>query len=149
MRKARLILSASMLTLAAFSAITFSSCNKDEECAVGYEGKDCKDLTRDKFIGDWGGSDKCNLGTYNVDLEIKASSSDINALIVNIGGFGTQVVATGTVTGTNTLKITNEDLGGGRSLSGEMVFNGNNMTFTYDVDATIDPDDCIGTYTRK
>lgn len=149
MKKARLILTASMLTIFGFTAVTLSSCNKDETCPVGYEGKDCKELTRDKFLGDWQGEDKCDLGTYPIDLEIKASTtSEINATIVNPGGFGGTVTITGVVTDENTLTFTNQDLGGDRELSGKMVFIGNSMTFNYEVDGLVDDDSCVGTYTR-
>ena len=57
MKKARLILSASMLSIAAFSAVTFTSCSKDDDCAAGYEGSDCKDEIREAMIGTFNATD--------------------------------------------------------------------------------------------
>ena len=54
MRSIRHILLASVLTVSAFSTVTFTSCKKDDDgCAVGYEGTDCKTLSITKFIKNW------------------------------------------------------------------------------------------------
>ncbi len=66
MKKARLILSASMLSIAAFSAVTFSSCSKDEEiCLVGYAGDDCKTEVRKDYFNTYRGTgNDSDGGTY-------------------------------------------------------------------------------------
>jgi hypothetical protein len=149
MRKARLILSASLLTIGTFAAVTFSSCSKDEVCPVGYSGKDCKTLVRNNFVGSWSGSDICGSGTYSISLTIGASANEINALVTNPGGFGSSVIITGTVTADNTLQFTNQDVGGSRTLSGTMTFSGNSMSFSYAVTAIAGTDNCNGSYTRQ
>jgi hypothetical protein len=149
MRKARLILSASLLTIGTFSAVTFSSCSKDEVCPVGYTGKDCKTLVRNNFVGTWNGSDICGSGTYDVNLTVGTSANEINALVANPGGFGASVTITGTVTANNTLQFTNQDIGGQRTLSGTMTFSGNSMSFSYTVTAIAGTDNCNGSYTRQ
>jgi len=56
MKKARLILSASLLALAGFT-LTFSSCTKDEEsCPVGKEGKKCDTEVRTKYYNTYRGN---------------------------------------------------------------------------------------------
>lgn len=162
------------LTLGAFTAVTITSCNKDEckdvvcnnggtciagvcSCPTGYEGVNCDTRTRDRFVGSWTGQDVCGSGTYTISLTVGAStSSDIVALVSNPGGFGTGVTITGTVTGPNTLQFTNANVGGGRTLTGTMTFSGtssstnpNNMSFQYTVTPTVgSADNCTGTYTR-
>ncbi len=169
------ILFAGALTLGAFGVVTYTSCTKDAckgvvcnnggtcvsgscSCPSGYEGTNCQNKTRDKFIGSWAGSDVCGSGTYTITLNIGASStSDINALISNPGGFGTNVTITGTVTGTNTITFSNASVGGGRTLSGTMTFNSTastttptSMIFSYAVTPTTGAaDNCTGNYTKQ
>jgi hypothetical protein len=175
MKRMKTIAVSVLLTLGAFSAITYTACTKDEckdvdcglngtcisgacSCATGYEGTNCQTKTRDRFIGTWTGSDVCGSGTYTITLTIGSSStSDITALISNPGGFGTAVTITGTVTGPNTLTFTEANVGGARSLSGTMTFSGgttttdpNAMTFNYTVTPAVgSPDVCSGTYTKQ
>jgi hypothetical protein len=149
MKKARLILTASLLTIGTFSAITFSSCSKDEVCPVGYTGKDCKTLVRNNFVGSWSGQDICTSGTYTISLTVSASSNEINALVTNPGGFGGTVVITGVVTGDNTLQFSNQDVGGSRTLNGTMTFTGSSMSFAYTVQGIATTDNCNGSYTKQ
>lgn len=60
MKKARLILTASMLTIAGFASVTMTSCSKDEVCPAGYEGSKCDVEMRTKFIKSWSASDVVN-----------------------------------------------------------------------------------------
>jgi hypothetical protein len=77
--------------------------------------------------------------------------------VTNPGGFGVPIVITGVVESTNTLRFTNTNVGGGRTLTGTMTFSGgtsttmpNNMAFSYTVTpATGSADVCNGTYTRQ
>jgi hypothetical protein len=88
MRKARLILSASLLTIGTFSALTFSSCSKDDvACNTGYEGKNCDVEIRAKFVGTWSASDRKEDGTQlpAYTANIVRNPSSIEKL--NIGGF--------------------------------------------------------------
>lgn len=112
MKKARLILSASMLSIAAFSAVTFSSCSKDDEiCPVGKEGDDCETLSRVKFIGDWDGTEDCTIGDDAYTIEIReSSSSDIQVVYRNVYNAG--YTATGTMTGTNGFSFSGTSAGG-------------------------------------
>lgn len=88
MRKARLILSASLLTIGTFSAVTFSSCSKDDPiCPTGMEGKNCDVEIRTKFLGSWSASDKkedgSQLPAYTANIVKNPSSIEK----LNIGGF--------------------------------------------------------------
>jgi hypothetical protein len=163
-----------LLSLGAFSTVTYTACNKDEckdvvcnnggtcvggtcSCPTGYEGSTCLTKTRDKFVGSWSGQDVCGSGTYTITLTVAAStSSDVTAIVTNPGGFGTPVTVTGTVASGNTLSFNNVSVGGGRTLNGTMTFTGgstttnpNAMTFAYTVTPTTGSADvCNGTYTR-
>lgn len=146
-------MAASMLTLGAFSMVTFSSCGKDEKvCEVGYEGDDCKTLMRDKFVGNWTGKDICTSGEYPIDLGVERSSvSEINALVSNPGGFGGTIRITGTVINSTTLEFTNQDVGENRTLNGKMTISasGNDLAFSYTVNGDVDDDSCSGNYSRQ
>jgi len=66
MKKARFIITASMVALMGLSAFTFSSCTKDDqECAVGLEGKNCDQQVRTKYYNTYRGNGTDNQGnTY-------------------------------------------------------------------------------------
>lgn len=65
MKKARLILSASMIALMGLSAVTFSSCSKDDDCAVGYTGKNCDEEIRTPMLGNYSAKDTATVLTGN------------------------------------------------------------------------------------
>jgi hypothetical protein len=167
MKSIRNIAFSVLLTVGAFGAVTYTACNKDEckdvvcenggtciggscSCPTGYEGSRCQDLTVTRFIGSWTGQDQCTSGDYTITLTVGASSSnEISALVSNPGGFGGSVVITGTVSGNNSLSFSNESVGGGRTLTGTMTFNGSSMQFEYSVTpASGSVDHCTGTYTE-
>lgn len=168
MKSIRNLAFSALLTIGAFTAITYTACNKDEckdvvcnnggtcaagvcVCPTGYEGTSCDTKVRDRFVGKWTGSDVCGLGTYNITLNISASSTNgITALVDNPGGFGSAVTITGEVTSSTTLSFTKQDVGSGRSLTGTMTFNNNAMTFSYTVTPTVGAaDQCNGTYAKQ
>lgn len=67
MKKTRLFLAASLLTIGAFSTITMSSCSKDDKiCNPGYEGKDCDVESRVKFVKTWDATDAPVNGTPKI-----------------------------------------------------------------------------------
>jgi hypothetical protein len=121
MKKARLILTASLLTIGTFSAITFSSCSKDDKvCNVGYEGTDCKTLSRTKFVGTWQGSESCTVGTDNYTIQLSAGSgSEITLIYTNV--YNQNFTASGTMTGTNGFSFSGNGIGTG---GGSVTFSG-------------------------
>ncbi|OJV52517.1 MAG: hypothetical protein BGO31_07660 [Bacteroidetes bacterium 43-16] len=148
MKKVRVITSAAMLGLLSIGTMTFMSCTKD--CEVGYEGSNCKTLSREKFIGDWEGTDQCSSGSYDIDIAVSTSSVDeVTVNIANLGGFGGTVSVKGVMTGTNSLSIASQSVGGGRTLSGNMNVSGNQLTLQYTVQGTNGSDVCNGAYTKK
>jgi hypothetical protein len=138
MRKARLILSASLLTIGTFSAVTFSSCSKDDKiCNVGYEGTDCKTQSRAKFVGMWKGTEACTLGTDEYTITITASSSS-EVQIVYSNVYNQNFTATGTMTGTNGFSFSGNGIGTG---GGTVTFSGtgalNSSTGVLKIDYTV------------
>jgi len=82
MKKARLILSASLLAIGTFSAMTFSSCSKDEVCPVGYEGKNCDTEMRAKFIKTWSANETSGTQQLVYSCTIAAGSA-INQVVIS------------------------------------------------------------------
>lgn len=151
MKKTKLMLSIGMLAFAGMATTLTSCTGNDEPCPVGYEGEDCETLSRDKFIGNWDGSDVCGSGSYDIELQVLAATDSVKALVKNPGGFGSTVTITGAITDESTLTFTNQDVGGDRILDGKMTINGSHtsLTFSYSVeDVDGDVDDCVGTYSK-
>ena len=78
----RIVLLSAMTTVAIFSAVVYTSCNKDKcdkvvclnlgacnngncTCPVGFEGNRCETLSRDKFIFTYNGGDSCTGPVYD------------------------------------------------------------------------------------
>lgn len=130
MKKIRIIASAALLTLTAFGATTLTSCT--QECEIGYEGSNCKTLSRDKFVGTWNGNETCTIGTDNYQLSITAAGDDIKLNYSNLynQGFSGQ----GTMTGKNTFSFTGNSGGTTWSGTGVLADNGQ-LTVTYTITA--------------
>jgi hypothetical protein len=82
MKKARLILTASMLSIAAFSAVTLSSCSKDETCLPGYEGKDCKTEMRTKFMKTWNANETSGTEQLVYTCNV-AAGTNVNQVVIS------------------------------------------------------------------
>ncbi|HET8574266.1 MAG TPA: hypothetical protein VFL76_10385 [Edaphocola sp.] len=88
MKKARLILSASMIALMGLSAVTFSSCSKDDDCAVGYTGKNCDQEIRTPMLGTYNATDKNDADPTDVSTYTLTITEGATTPVVNIHGFG-------------------------------------------------------------
>ncbi|MCW3122286.1 MAG: hypothetical protein JWQ38_1778 [Flavipsychrobacter sp.] len=83
MKPIRSILLTAILTILAFSSVTYMACHKDKcvdiacknngacenghcSCPTGYEGDRCEVMTSDKFIKTFNGHDLCNINDTNV-----------------------------------------------------------------------------------
>lgn len=88
MKKARLILSASLLTIGTFSAMTFSSCSKDDKiCNTGYEGDNCDVEIREQMIGSYDAVDiKSTDGTTKTYIPVISKNASVT--VINIAEFG-------------------------------------------------------------
>jgi len=88
MKKARLIISASMLTLAGFTALTLTSCSKDEDCAPGLEGKNCDVEIRTPMLGTYNATDVNDEDANDIYTYTPVISTNASVSIVNISNFG-------------------------------------------------------------
>lgn len=159
-----------LLTVGAFSAVTYTACTKDAcrdvycqnggvcsggtcNCPTGYEGNRCEYYTVDYFKGTWYGKDICSSGSYTYTLTVTPSTYVINAIINNPGKFGTTVNIIGVVYDSYTLDFYSQPLGNNKYLDGTMTFNnaGNKMTFSYTVtdNSTGSKDYCTGSFTLQ
>lgn len=124
-----------LLTIGAFGAVTLTSCSKDDDsCATGYEGTDCKTLSRDKFIGTYVGSETCTVGSDNYTMTIAANSDEIKLTLTNL--YNDNYTAIGTMTGTNTFSFSGSQ--SGTTFTGTGSLSGNQLTVSYTLsDGTI------------
>jgi hypothetical protein len=89
------------LTIGAFSATLYTSCNQDEckdvvcqnggtctegkcTCVTGYEGANCETKSRDKFVGVYTGTEICSAGTDNYSMTLTANSDAIKLTMQNL-----------------------------------------------------------------
>lgn len=127
-----------------------ASCTKT--CDPGYEGSDCKTEVREKYVGQWQGSDVCTTGTYsNITITLAGGSASVlNVTISNLGGFGGTEVITAEVTDAGTLTFTNAAISGNRTLTGTISSSGTTLNVSYTVHPSSGADDvCSGSnYTK-
>jgi hypothetical protein len=146
MKKVRFILAVSALALGSTTFLT--SCGKeDEECAVGYEGKDCKTLSRDKFVGAWKLDETCTEGTDDYTLTIAVGSNgDLSLIMSNV--YNDNYTASATVTGTNSIKF-NGTAAGGVKFDGTAIYeNGGTLKVNYTVTDGTNTNSCNATGTK-
>jgi hypothetical protein len=88
MKKVRVMSSAALVALMSFGAMTMVSCDKTEDCAVGYEGKDCDVEIRKEMIGTYNATDVNNADATDVYTYQPVVSNGASVTIVNISKFG-------------------------------------------------------------
>lgn len=70
-----------MIALMGLSAVTFSSCSKDDDCAVGYTGKNCDKEIRTPMLGSYSATETDDLGdnyTYSASVSEGGSVQQIS-----------------------------------------------------------------------
>lgn len=134
MKKVRLVLAASLLSVGAIGTLT--SCGDDTTtCPVGYEGKNCDTEMRTKFVRTWSATDKSAGGTDIVYTCNIVEGSAINSVIISNtfsdDFFGSPINAT--VDG-NTIKIANQKPDGSfalYSVEGTGTYSGSQISWNY------------------
>jgi hypothetical protein len=135
MKKARLILTASILSLVTLSMVTFTSCTKDDEaCPVGMEGKNCDVEMRTKFVNSWSAVDVVNGNQLVYTCNI-AKGLNINQVTISNAFsdhfFSNNISAT--VDGT-TITIADQKPDGSTSMysvSGSGTYTNNQISWNY------------------
>lgn len=134
MRSIRHILLASVLTVSAFSAVTFTSCKKDDEgCAVGYTGSNCKTEVRTTYYNTYKGNGSDNAGgTYtNWSMRFNALGTDPlkMSLVLQDATTAPVVAATVTLTSNTTFTVDNTTIGN-YTYSGSGTVNTNSASLS-------------------
>lgn len=167
MKSIRQIALTAMLTIGAFSAITYTSCTKDEckdvvcqnggtcsegtcTCATGYEGTNCETASSKKFAGSYSVIEQCSesggVGPYTATIS-QSSSNAVNVLLQNFGDYNATITVTGSVDKT-TLTIPAQTVSG-YDISGSGTYNNGVITITYTVGATLNSETCTATWTKQ
>jgi hypothetical protein len=110
MRSIRHILLASVLTVSAFSTVTFTSCKKDDDgCAVGYTGSNCKTEVRASYYNTYKGNGSDNAGNTYTNWSIRFSALGTDPLkmtmVLQDATTAPQVAATVTLTSNTTFTV--------------------------------------------
>lgn len=88
MKKTRLFLVASLLTIGAFSTVTMTSCSKDDKiCDAGYEGDDCNVEIRAKMIGTYTAADVNIADPSDAPSYVAQITANTAVTVVNITNF--------------------------------------------------------------
>ena len=152
MKKARLILSASMLSIAAFSAVTFSSCSKDDTCETGYERVDGDCVpSSNKFIGSYSVKENCSesgeVGPYTAQIT-QSSTDKVKISLVNFGDFSATITINGTVD-QNLLTIPQQTVSGYTIAGTTGTYNNGVITIAYSVTTATTDETCSATWTKQ
>lgn len=158
MKKARLILSASMIALMGLSAVTFSSCSKSEDCAVGYTGKNCDVEIRTPMLGTYNATDKNDADPTDVQTYTLSITTGATTPVVNIHSFGnffsnTEIVTSNvTESGDNiSFTIPSQLPDGSYTVSGSGTYNSKSKTITinYSISSGTQILNYTGTWTKQ
>ncbi len=117
-------------------------------CPVGYEGAECADLSRDKFLNTYNSSaDDCVGPTYTIIVTIK-SSSDTAMTIKNLGNFGNNTTVYALVSDENSFEIPSQQVAGLGSvtITGNASLSGTQLSLNYTKTVSGNLTNCIATY---
>jgi hypothetical protein len=152
-----------LLTIGAFGAVMYTSCNKDEckdvtclnggtcsggncVCLAGYEGVSCETLSATKFVGTWNVSEPSCGGNYPTTIGVGTTPTTIS--FSNLGNFTNpaQVIAS---VDKNSIIISNFTDATGRKFSGNGTFSSNSISVTYTVTYTDNTSEtCTATFSK-
>jgi hypothetical protein len=155
MKLFRNIAVAALVTLGAFSAVTYTSCTKDKckdvtcnnggtcsdgncTCASGYEGTSCDSLSRTKFIKIWSATDKINTTNivYAPVVVANTSGGITEVLISNFSDFFSSANTKATVSG-NTITIARQNPSSNNYyVAGSGTIASGTITWNYTIDSS-------------
>lgn len=120
------------------------------DCATGYEGDNCADEMRAKFVGSYSVADNCSAtGTASYTVNVSNSSTDVSTVLIsNFWGLFTNNV-TATVDGTNITIANQEPDGDGFTVSGTGTYAAGVMNLSYTVSDGTNSDVCQSTMTKQ
>jgi hypothetical protein len=124
-----------LLTVSAFSAVTFTSCNKsDSACATGYTGSKCDSTFSDKYVAANYNVSETKDGvafppTFTCSVTKASTNPATTVTITNFGNSGVAINAT--VDNIGNITIPTGTAIGTHTITGSGVLTSNNITFTY------------------
>ncbi|MCD6062358.1 MAG: EGF-like domain [Flavipsychrobacter sp.] len=168
MKSIRNIAFSALLALGAFTAMTYTACNKDEcedvvcqnggtcvdgvcQCSTGWEGTLCDTKSNAKFVGTWSVAETCGTTPSNpYQVIITADASDPTKVVVsNLGNYNCTVtgaiVFNGTVSG-NTLTVNDNKCSTQMNATGTLANGVLTINYTASFGATID--NCTATLSK-
>lgn len=175
MKSIRNIAFSALLTLGAFSAVTYTACNKDAckdvvcnnggtcvdgscQCAAGFEGVTCDVQSRSRFltsgtVATWVvglGQDGCYNPGYNMTIGPGANADEIT--ITNFAGYGATAIVTGVKVNGMAFSKTGTVTAGAVTLSnisGTINSASNEITFSYTAADANGPINCNAKATKQ
>jgi hypothetical protein len=106
-------------------------------------------LAREKFLGQYNVNESCPSGTYSFQINIVASSSGEDAIVINnLGDFGESVTAT---VNQSSISIPNQNISEGGftvSINGSGSISGNILTISYTYDFSGNGETCTMNCTK-
>lgn len=144
--KFRKLAFAAFLSVTALATTTMTSCKKDDTCAAGYEGSDCKTMISTKFIGAYDGSETCTIGSDSYTVTLTAMSSDnMKMTLTNL--YNDNYTLTATITESNKFSISGTDKG--VTFTGDGTLSGSVLTIKYTAANATLSNSCTFTGTKK
>ena len=166
MKSFRHIALSALLTIGAFSAVTYTSCSKDDckdvtcqhggtcsggncTCPSGFSGTRCEVIDAAKFVGTYSVLENCSVsggvGPYSASIT-QSTSNVVNILLTNFGDFTDTITVTGSVNGT-TLTIPSQTTVG-YTISGNGTYNNGVINISYTVSGS-NNETCTATWTKQ
>lgn len=162
MKSIRHIALTAMLTVGSFSAITYTSCTKDDcrdvicwnggtctdgfcTCPTGFSGENCQIILADQFPGVYIGKDMCKEATDEYAVSIYLNPTNQKLTISNL--YNTNFSAFATLESAGLLRF--EGISMGTTYSGTATLSGDQITINYTItDGTV-TDNCVFTGTSR
>lgn len=104
MKKVRVISTAAMLALLSVGSMTFVSCGKSEDCALGYEGSNCDVEIRKEMLGTYNATDVNDNDATDVETYTPVVSNGATVAVVNFSKFGNTFTGSGEIVTANLTK---------------------------------------------
>lgn len=168
MKLFQLIALSAILTIGAFSVISYTSCTRDAckgttclnggtcsagacQCPTGWLGANCQ--TR-AFVGVWAGADSCHpVGRYNVSMTLTNSATDTSKIVIeNLGAINGTIFGYLSPDGT-TVTYNNQvvyDSSVADTISGTLKLNSNtSFTNVYTIHKDSTTFSCSGSYSKQ
>ena len=157
MKKVRVMSSAAMVALMSFGAMTMVSCEKTEDCAVGYEGKDCKTEIRAEMLGTYDAVDVRG-GQTKTYVPIVSQNAG-NVSVVDIKEFGdfysgnSEIVTSSVTKSGNTISFTIGEQKPDNIYtvegSGTYDIPTKKLSITYSISDGVNTNNATGTWTKR